>query len=977
MQTAVSRLRMPRKMYKTPLILPDKAAVLPQVLLISSHVYDTQVMERGRKNGVFVAPPFGLYRLKTYLEANHVAKVDVFDPNLYDDGYARARSLIEENLYDCFGFSPTRTNMKADLDMMWRIRSWTQEMPGYVHHPVFIAGGQGVAWDADLWIKYAPLSAIVLGYGEYVLAEILKNQSHGVTIDTRCLADISGVVCMTPSGLVRANLANPVTTADFRKFTFDHAPTNAIPYRKYWSRSRESFDELNIRVRRATINTVRLFTSSHCSNGCGFCSSCQYLTSVTGTDTAVLRLSAEEVLSIVEDNVRVHQPDAIFFNDDDFLIGDKAGCQRVMQICEAIIKEKKLANLPSGLRLYAQTKARSVTRRDNQGGFIADTELLRVMRDAGFVLLAVGVESFSDHLLKSPSLNKKTPVARAKAALDGILSVGITPLINLIFLPPETRAADILETIDQTARYVRKGAQISLQPLVEVYPGAPVAADIKCPTIDETFDLHQSGGRLTVPVCLLPQDKQMRKVALHVEEIADRVLAEADNDIQLASKYSPQPVRAISYFIAALELMGGCEEKIKRLRGIISTLLHNQPEFDGVEIYAEVDRSIATIKEHLALSNRSAQPYCSKLYVLDDNVFLETRDAFDILPIRTGPKVRDLFMRNDLISIVIGPESVQTGKDHVRRLVAALSCDEAHDLLSLLRNNDAEIHAEVFNVSSAKHVPDGMKILRWQEQTNKALRGKDEVIVGIHQPGYHRHIGFFQKMAESDIFILADTMQFVRRDWQHRQVFGEDRKWLSVPLIKGNSSDAIAAKRIDNSTDWAGKHWRRLQYVNKTSPYFEKYSGFVKEIYARKWESLVALSDAMTRYMAKQMGVKDVRMIRSSFLDHAKGKKKGALIAELVNTVTEGLASRGTKITYLSGRGSGYMDELDDSGQKREKDHILDAGIKVKFQVYDTEKIRQEWQIHPYSAAFSALMRLGPVCAHKLKELSYYKKDGE
>jgi radical SAM superfamily enzyme YgiQ (UPF0313 family) len=927
-------------------------------------------MERGRKNGVFVAPPFGLYRLKTYLEANNVAKVDVFDPNLYDDGYARARSLIEENLYDCLGFSPTRINMKADLDMMWRIRSWIQEMTGYVHQPVFIAGGQGVAWDADLWLKHAPLSVIVLGYGEYVLAEILKNQRHGVTIDTRCLADINGVVCMTPSGLVRANLANPVTTEDFRKFTFDHAPTDAIPYRKYWARSRQSFDELNIRVRRATINTVRLFTSSHCSNGCGFCSSCQYLKAATGTDTAVLRLSAEEVISIVEDNVRVHQPDAIFFNDDDFLIGDKAGRRRVMQICEAIIKEKKLAKLPSVLRLYAQTKARSVTRRNNQGGFIADTELLQVMRDAGFVLLAVGVESFSEHLLKSPSLNKKTPAARAKAALDGILSVGITPLINLIFLPPETRAADILETVDQTARYVRKGAQISLQPLVEVYPGAPVAADIRYPTIDETFDLHQSGGRLTVPVCLLPQDKQMREVALNIEEVADRVLAEANDDIRLVLKYSPQPIRAISYFIAALELMGGHQERIKRLRGIISMLLHNQPEFDGVKIYAEVDRSVATIKEHLTLTSQSAHPCRSKLYVLDDNVFIETRDAFDILPITTGPKVRDLFIRNDLISIVIGPESVQMCENHVRRLVAALSCDEAHDLLSLLRDNDADIRAEVFNGFSAKHMPNAMKILCWQDQTNKALRSKDEVIVGIHQPGYYRHIGFFQKMAQSDIFILADTMQFVRRDWQHRQLFGEKRKWLSVPLIKGSSTDAIAAKRIDNSTDWAVKHWRRLQYVHKTDPHFEKYAGFFEEVYARKWESLVALSEAMTRYMAKQMGVKNVCMIRSSFLGRTKGNKKGALIAELVNTATDGLASGGTRITYLSGSGAGYMDELDDSGQKREKDHILDAGIKVKFQVYDTEKIRREWKIHPYSAAFSALMRLGPVCAHKLKALN-------
>ena len=37
------------------------------------------------------------------------------------------------------------------------------------------------------------------------------------------------------------------------------------------------------------------------------------------------------------------------------------------------------------------------------------------------------------------------------------------------------------------------------------------------------------------------------------------------------------------------------------------------------------------------------------------------------------------------------------------------------------------------------------------------------MIVGIHQPNFFPWLGFFDKMAHCDVFILLDNVQFIKR----------------------------------------------------------------------------------------------------------------------------------------------------------------------------------------------------------------------
>ncbi len=48
---------------------------------------------------------------------------------------------------------------------------------------------------------------------------------------------------------------------------------------------------------------------------------------------------------------------------------------------------------------------------------------------------------------------------------------------------------------------------------------------------------------------------------------------------------------------------------------------------------------------------------------------------------------------------------------------------------------------------------------------------KKIIHIAIHQPGYHRYLGYFYKMYKSDLFVSLDTVQYVSREWQNRQKF--------------------------------------------------------------------------------------------------------------------------------------------------------------------------------------------------------------
>jgi len=186
------------------------------------------------------------------------------------------------------------------------------------------------------------------------------------------------------------------------------------------------------------------------------------------------------------------------------------------------------------------------------------------------------------------------------------------------------------------------------------------------------------------------------------------------------------------------------------------------------------------------------------------------------------------------------------------------------------------------------------------EQKSDSMK---RMTISAHQPEYLPYLGFFYKMAKADTFVLADHLQFTQssQDFFNRNRIRTSQgwAWLTIPILtSGKGYQKINEIEIDNSILWGRKHWQLIYFNYKKTPFFDRYSGFFENLYAKKWQKLVDVNEQIIYYLQKELGI-STALIKSSDYDF-KGKKTDLIIE---------LCKKFKADTYLSGMGGkNYMD---------------------------------------------------------------------
>ena len=98
------------------------------------------------------------------------------------------------------------------------------------------------------------------------------------------------------------------------------------------------------------------------------------------------------------------------------------------------------------------------------------------------------------------------------------------------------------------------------------------------------------------------------------------------------------------------------------------------------------------------------------------------------------------------------------------------------------------------------------------------------MIVAAHQPHFIPWLGYLDKLAKADLFVVMDDLQYEAQNFQNRQrlKLAGGAHWLTVPLVRGTQADRICDKRIDNSGSdrqhWQHRIWRTLEINYSRSP---------------------------------------------------------------------------------------------------------------------------------------------------------------
>lgn len=221
------------------------------------------------------------------------------------------------------------------------------------------------------------------------------------------------------------------------------------------------------------------------------------------------------------------------------------------------------------------------------------------------------------------------------------------------------------------------------------------------------------------------------------------------------------------------------------------------------------------------------------------------------------------------------------------------------------------------------------------------------MIISIHQPNYLPWLGFFDKIKQSDIFVIFDNVQYPRG----KNHFGNrnkikihnDSKWLTVPVSGKSEIKNINQIGFKNS-DWKEEHLRLLKVFYEKAPYFSEYFNEFSFELRKDFLNLSEQNTNLIKYFLSKLDIK-TEIVLSSKL--AEDSISGA--DRILTTLDKLNATK-----YITGSGPGsvrYINEAD----------FKSRGIELIWQHYDHPIYNQlHGEFIPYMNILDLLFNEGP-----------------
>jgi hypothetical protein len=196
-------------------------------------------------------------------------------------------------------------------------------------------------------------------------------------------------------------------------------------------------------------------------------------------------------------------------------------------------------------------------------------------------------------------------------------------------------------------------------------------------------------------------------------------------------------------------------------------------------------------------------------------------------------------------------------------------------------------------------------------------------IVSIHQPHFLPWLGYFNKIKNSDLFIVLDDVQFRKNYFQNRtQIKNTNSEffWFSIPINKAPLETKINKITILEKHDLK-KNIKQLEGFYQKTPFFKEYFPELKEIFEKKYTHLSVLNYDLLVWALKILSIETPLINSSEILSNAIDDPNERLIELCKQTNTT---------HYIAGKGGkNYMNE-----------NIFEANsIKIIWQEFDSSKI--------------------------------------
>ncbi len=218
------------------------------------------------------------------------------------------------------------------------------------------------------------------------------------------------------------------------------------------------------------------------------------------------------------------------------------------------------------------------------------------------------------------------------------------------------------------------------------------------------------------------------------------------------------------------------------------------------------------------------------------------------------------------------------------------------------------------------------------------------MILAVHQPQYLPWLGYFHKIANCDLFLFLDDVQYKKREFQNRNKIKTPNGplWLSVPVVtKGQYTQNIRDVKILPQDGWAQEHLKSIEHNYARAAFFNEHKDFLHSFYAAPHDTLIEASMSMINYIMSYLKINTPFKMSSEY---------GVSTTSSERIVD--LCKKTGADTYLSGAGGrDYMDE----------ELFRRNNIKVIYQEYKHPEYPQlHGAFEPYLTVMDLMLNCGP-----------------
>lgn len=223
----------------------------------------------------------------------------------------------------------------------------------------------------------------------------------------------------------------------------------------------------------------------------------------------------------------------------------------------------------------------------------------------------------------------------------------------------------------------------------------------------------------------------------------------------------------------------------------------------------------------------------------------------------------------------------------------------------------------------------------------------DERVFAMHQPNYLPWLGYFHKMAHTDVFVYLDHVQLPRGQSfaaRNRVKTPQGPTWLTVPLSipSGQDGKALYTEVSFADESWKKDHLKTLKFNYTRADHFDEVFETYRAI-VEPASDFVEMNIALIEAFADYLGI-DAERVRQSELGEDFGQKN-QLIVELAEEV-------GADV-YLSGTGGGR--------EYSDPDVLGEHGVELRFSDFEHPTYQQLWDgFEPHLSIVDLLFNHGP-----------------